>query len=77
MTEVPFPVMSEADPTAVGVLATWYVQDGETVAAGQLIAEVQMDKVDLEVTAPTGGTIRVAAAEGAEVAQGTAIAFID
>ncbi len=77
MTEVPFPRMSESEPDAVGLLATWYVQEGETVSAGQLIAEVQMDKVDVEVTAPAGGMIRLAAAEGAEVAQGTAIAFID
>ncbi len=42
MTEISFPVMSLADPSAVGVLATWYVQDGETVGDGQLVAEVQM-----------------------------------
>jgi len=77
MTEVPFPAMSQADPGAVGVLATWYVHEGETVAVGQLIAEVQMDKVDMEVTAPSGGVIRLAVTEGAEVAQGTAIAVID
>ncbi len=77
MTEVPFPALNQSDPAAVGVLATWYVQEGEAVAAGQLIAEVQMDKVDAEVTAPAEGVIRLAAAEGAEVAQGTAIAFID
>jgi pyruvate/2-oxoglutarate dehydrogenase complex dihydrolipoamide acyltransferase (E2) component len=77
MTEVPFPVMSQADPAAVGVLATWYVRDGEAVGAGQLVAEVQMDKVDMDVTAPVAGTIRLTAAEGEEVAQGTAIAVID
>ncbi len=77
MTEVPFPVMSESDPSAVGVLATWYVQDGDEVEPGQLLAEVQMDKVDMEVVAPAGGAVRLAAAEGAEVAQGTAIAYID
>ena len=77
MTEVPFPAMSESDPSAVGVLATWYVQDGDEVLPGQLLAEVQMDKVDMEVLAPAAGSVRLAAAEGAEVAQGTAIAFID
>ena len=77
MTEVPFPVMSQADPAAVGVLATWYVRDGEAVGAGQLVAEVQMDKVDLDVTAPTAGTIRLAASEGDEVTQGSVIAVIE
>jgi pyruvate/2-oxoglutarate dehydrogenase complex dihydrolipoamide acyltransferase (E2) component len=77
MTEVPFPVMSQSDPTATGVLATWYVRDGETVGEGQLIAEVQMDKVDLDVNAPAAGTIRLSAGEGDEVEQGTVIAVID
>ena len=77
MTQVAFPTMSREDPAAVGVLATWYVRDGEAVADGQLIAEVQMDKVDLEVTAPVAGTIRIAVAEGEEAAQGSVIAVID
>ncbi len=77
MTEVPFPVMSQADPTAVGVLATWYVRDGEAVAEGQLIAEVQMDKVDLDLSSPAAGTIRLSVAEGDEVAQGTVVAVIE
>ncbi len=77
MTEVPFPVMSQADPAAVGVLATWYVKDGETVGDGQLVAEVQMDKVDMDVTAPVAGTIRLSAAEGEEVTQGRTIAVIE
>lgn len=77
MTEVPFPVMSTADPDASGVLATWYVRDGETVGAGQLVAEVQMDKVDMDVSAPVAGTIRLSAAEGEEVTQGSTIAVIE
>lgn len=77
MTEVVFPVMSQADPSAVGLLATWYVRDGEAVREGQLVAEVQMDKVDMDVSAPADGTIRLSVAEGAEVAQGTVIAVVE
>ena len=76
MTEVVFPRMSQDNPDAVGVLATWYARDGEPVTQGQLIAEVQMDKVSNEVTAPTAGTITCLVAEGAEVQQGTPIATI-
>lgn len=77
MTEVPFPAMSQNEPDAVGVVATWYVTDGEQVAEDQLLAEVQLDKVDVEVQAPCAGTVRLTAQEGAEVAQGTTIATID
>jgi len=77
MTDVQFPVMSQKDPTAAGVVSTWYVADGEQVAADQLLAEVQLDKVDVEVPAPCGGTVHLSAEEGAEVVQGAVIARID
>lgn len=76
MTEVTFPQMSREKPDAVGLLATWYAATGEQVAAGQLIAEAQMDKVDAEIEAPIAGTITLLVEEGAEVAQGAPIARI-
>ncbi|WOQ17014.1 lipoyl domain-containing protein [Raineyella sp. W15-4] len=76
MTEVTFPEMSTEDHHATGVVATWYAADGEQVAEGQLVAEVQMDKVDAEVIAPSAGTITLLVAEGEEVVQGTVIARI-
>lgn len=76
MTALDFPQLSSDKPDATGVLATWYVAEGDTVAEGQLVAEVQMDKVDAEVLAPAAGTIRLQVEEGAEVAQGTQIAEI-
>ena len=77
MTDVRFPRLSNDDPAAEGVVSTWFVNDGETVAEGQLVAEVAVDKVDQEVLAPAAGTITVAVAEGAAVRQGTVIATID
>ncbi|MEV0719797.1 lipoyl domain-containing protein [Asanoa sp. NPDC050611] len=77
MTQVPFPALSKQDPAARGVLATWFVRDGEHVEPGQTLAEVQVDKVSVEVEAPTGGAVRLLVEEGAEVAPGDAIAAID
>lgn len=77
MTDLVFPAMSRADADAEGVVATWFVADGETVTAGQLVAEVAMDKVDMEVTAPAAGVIRLAIAEGAAIRQGGVIASIE
>lgn len=76
MSDLHFPQLSSDRPDATGVLATWYAADGDTVADGQLVAEVQMDKVDAEVLAPGSGTIRLLVAEGEEVAQGARIAEI-
>lgn len=77
MTEVPFPALSKESPGAEGVLATWFVRDGDTVAADQLLAEVQVDKVAAEVPAPVGGVVRLLVAEEAAVTQGTPIARIE
>ena len=71
-----FPVMSEMNPTAEGVVSTWFVKDGEQVAVGQLIAEVQVDKVSMEVHAEVAGTVRLLVEEEAVVVQGTVIATI-
>jgi pyruvate/2-oxoglutarate dehydrogenase complex dihydrolipoamide acyltransferase (E2) component len=77
MTEVMFPALSKERPTALGIIATWFVRDGERVAADQLLAEVQVDKVSVEVPAPAAGVIRLLVGEEAEVQQGTPIARID
>ncbi len=76
MTDVLFPSMSADQAEATGLLATWFVQDGEQVAEGQLVAEVQMDKVDAEVLAPVSGAIHPGVKEGSEVVQGSVIATI-
>ncbi|GAA1165591.1 hypothetical protein GCM10009584_03070 [Ornithinimicrobium humiphilum] len=76
MTDLHFPQLSAERPDATGVLATWYAADGDAVAEGQLVAEVQLDKVDAEVLAPASGTIRLLVPEGEEVAQGSRIAEI-
>lgn len=77
MTDVLFPPLDETRPDTEGVLATWYVSDGEQVSEGQLLGEVQVDKVDAEVTAPAAGTVRLLVAEDDAVRQGAPIARIE
>jgi pyruvate/2-oxoglutarate dehydrogenase complex dihydrolipoamide acyltransferase (E2) component len=69
--------MSQEQPDAVGVVATWYVADGEAVAVDQVLADVQVDKVAAEVPAPVAGTIRLRVQEEQEVTQGDVIAVIE
>lgn len=76
MTEVLFPELSAKDPDTEGVVATWFVRTGDHVAADQLIAEVQVDKVSAEVPSPAAGTVELLVDEGESVVQSTPIARV-
>lgn len=77
MTDIPFPALSRQNAAARGILATWFVRDGQQVEAEQLLAEVQVDKVTVEVPAPAAGVVHLLVEEDAEVTQGHPIARID
>ena len=50
-----------------GTLAKWLVKEGDTVAAGDVIAEIETDKATMEVEAVDEGKIgKIAVAEGTE-----------
>ena len=49
-------------------VSRWLVEDGEAVAAGQLVVEVETDKATVQIEAPGSGVLRIVAAEGAVVA---------
>ena len=61
-----------------GTLAKWLVKEGDTVAAGDLLAEIETDKATMEFEAVDEGTIaKILIAEGTdEVKVGTVIALI-
>jgi pyruvate/2-oxoglutarate dehydrogenase complex dihydrolipoamide acyltransferase (E2) component len=77
VTDVLFPPLSKDTPDSEGVLSTWFVSDGASVSADQLLAEVQVDKVSAEVPAPVAGVVRLLVEEEAAVRQGTPIARIE
>jgi pyruvate/2-oxoglutarate dehydrogenase complex dihydrolipoamide acyltransferase (E2) component len=77
VTDVLFPPLSKVTPDSEGVLSTWFVSDGASVSADQLLAEVQVDKVSAEVPAPVAGIVRLLVEEEAAVRQGTPIARIE
>jgi pyruvate/2-oxoglutarate dehydrogenase complex dihydrolipoamide acyltransferase (E2) component len=74
MTDVLFPALSAESPDAEGVLATWFVTEGDRVAEGQLLGEVMVDKVSGDVVAPAAGQVRLIAAPDQVVRQGQPIA---
>ncbi len=77
MSEVRFPALKEDEPDAEGLLATWFVGDGDAVEEGELLCEVQVEKTSADIEATSAGTIRFKAAEGDVVRQGTVIATIE
>ncbi len=77
MTDVVFPPLSKESPDAEGVLVSWYVDEGASVTADQVVAEVQVDKVSADVVAPAAGVLHRLVEEEATVHQGDPIARIE
>jgi pyruvate/2-oxoglutarate dehydrogenase complex dihydrolipoamide acyltransferase (E2) component len=75
--DVVFPPLSQDQPDAEGVLATWFVADGDQVAQGQLLGEVMVEKVSGEVHAPATGRVRLLVAEEQTARQGEVIAVVE
>ncbi|HEV8044316.1 MAG TPA: dihydrolipoamide acetyltransferase family protein, partial [Rubrobacter sp.] len=75
MPEVIMPKMGDA--MEEGTLLQWLKSEGEEVSEGDPIAEIETDKVTLELEAEDAGTLaQLIASEGQEVPVGEAIAFI-
>jgi len=73
--EVIMPKMGDA--MEEGTLLQWLKSEGEEVSEGDPIAEIETDKVTLELEAEDAGTLaQLIASEGQEVPVGEAIAFI-
>jgi pyruvate dehydrogenase E2 component (dihydrolipoamide acetyltransferase) len=73
--EVPMPKLSMT--MEEGELIAWVKKEGDQVRAGDVICEVNSDKVEMEVESPADGTlVRHAAAEGEIVPVGAPIATL-
>jgi pyruvate dehydrogenase E2 component (dihydrolipoamide acetyltransferase) len=74
-TEVIMPALGVAQET--GKLVRWLKRDGEQVAKGEPLMEVETDKATVEVESPATGTLTaITAAEGDDVKVGHPIAII-
>lgn len=67
-----------ADTVDEVLLLEWLVPIGGTVAAGDPIALVETDKVEMEVPTPIGGTlVETLVPEGEEVSTGAGLCVIE
>lgn len=71
-------VMAQLSPTMEeGRLVAWKVKEGDQVEAGDILAEVETDKANMDIEALHGGVVRaLLAAEGDVVAVGALIGVV-
>src|SRR6201991_151817 len=75
-TDVQVPTLGES--ITEGTLAQWLKKPGEAVAADEAIAELETDKVSVEVPSPIAGVMsEQVVKQGETVAVGAVIARID
>ena len=75
-TEITMPKLS--DTMEEGTILRWYKHEGEHVEAGEVLAEVETDKADMEVEASASGTLsEIRVQEGASAAVGAVIAVLN
>lgn len=60
-----------------GFVANWFVREGATVEAGDVLCEIQVEKVSVDVLAPVDGElVEVVLGEDAEFRRGETLAYI-
>jgi len=71
---IPADLWDEDDKT--GSIVLWLYADGASVKEGDLIAEVLVEKVTLELTAPASGTLKILVEPEIAVNKGDTVAEI-
>lgn len=60
-----------------GFVVNWFVREGATVEAGDVLCEIQVEKVGVDVLAPVDGElVEVVLGEDAEFRRGATLAYI-
>ena len=73
--DIPLPKIEGAQSEIV--VAAWLKQPGDSVRAGEIVAEVSTDKVNVEIASPVTGMLEaILAAEGATVVEGAPLARV-
>jgi len=75
MIQVIIPTLGET--ISSGILANWHVSDGDYVDEGQMLYELETDKITSEGHAEAGGIISIKVEVGEEVDIGATVAEID
>ena len=75
-TELTMPMLGEV--MEEGVVLTWKKQEGEAVAKGEIILDIETDKAIAEVESPASGKVKkILVPEGETVPVNTPLAVIE
>jgi pentatricopeptide repeat protein len=75
VTAEPWPDDADSDE---GVVVNWFAREGRSVAAEEVLCEIQVDKVSIDILAPVDGTlVEVVCGEDDEFGRGDTLAWID
>lgn len=78
MSDYRFDLPDVGEGLSEGEIVHWHVGEGDSVAADQIIVDVQTDKAVVEIPSPVAGTVRsLGGAVGATLAVGAMLAVIE
>ncbi|MGB2712415.1 MAG: lipoyl domain-containing protein, partial [Conexibacter sp.] len=72
MTDITMPKLS--DSMEQGTILSWLKADGDGVAAGEELVEIETDKATMTYESPADGTLAIVAAAGDTLPVGAVIA---
>jgi pyruvate/2-oxoglutarate dehydrogenase complex dihydrolipoamide acyltransferase (E2) component len=59
-----------------GVLVTWLYESGDEIAAGAVLAQIMVEKVQIDLTAPAAGVLQIETGEESPVHKGQRVGFL-
>jgi pyruvate dehydrogenase E2 component (dihydrolipoamide acetyltransferase) len=74
MIEIPMPRLS--DSMEEGTILSWLIEDGQPVARGEDLVEIETDKATMTHVSDTEGILEIVVHAGETVAVGTLIARV-
>ncbi len=77
MATVPIAIPKASQAVTEGTISEWMVADGARVTAGQVIYRLETEKVEMDIEAPTTGTIHITGPAGQAYAVGTVVGNIE
>ncbi|MBW7988719.1 MAG: 2-oxoglutarate dehydrogenase complex dihydrolipoyllysine-residue succinyltransferase [Planctomycetes bacterium] len=69
-------VPSVGESITTGVVVSWLKNNGDQVAEGDMLFELETDKAVLEIPSPGAGTLEILVAEGTEVSIGQTVGML-
>lgn len=60
-----------------GVVTTWLYADGATVKKDDVVAEIMIEKVEMEIEAPASGKLKITAPAETVISKGASIGIIE